>query len=262
MSLARFFLEKQVLSNESDETFVLRLADDDAKHISVLRLKEEEHIAVIDAHGDYFECAIVGFEGKLPIVRIASHSDSAAARPYVVLAQGLAKADRFELVIRHATELGVSAFIPYASKRCVVKIAASKEQSKRERWQAILKSAAMQSGQQSIPQILPVMGTVQLAEWAVRARSMLICWEEADFTQTLHNALLDMDSSSFTKESPLVIVVGPEGGLEPTEIDILRSSNEASHVISLGSSILRTETAGIVAPALALYELGQLGGTR
>lgn len=262
MSLPRFFLEEQVLSDEIGEAFLLRLSDDDIKHVSVLRLKADEHIAVIDAHGDYFECAIVGYEGKLPIVSISAHADNDEARPYVVLAQGLAKADRFELVIRHATELGVSAFIPFASKRCVVKIAASKEQSKRERWQAILKSAAMQSGQRSIPSMLPIMDTSKLAVWAKDAKCILICWEEADFTQTLRDALSNTDPVSFTEDAPLLIVIGPEGGLEREEIDALLALNESSHVISLGSSILRTETAGIVAPALALYELGQLGGIR
>ena len=262
MSLPRFFLDDQVLSAETAETFVLRLSADDAKHLSVLRLAVGEHIALIDAQGDYFECAIADFEGKLPVVGICSHGGAAAERPYVVLAQGIAKSDRFELVIRHATELGVSAFIPFASKRSIVKIAASKEQAKRERWQAIAKSAAMQSGQPGIPRVMPVMNADLLAGWAGAAECVLVCWEEADCTQTLKDALRRTDPASFTEDAPLLIVVGPEGGLEPSEIDALRDCNDATHVISLGSSILRTETAGIVAPALALYELGQLGGMR
>ena len=262
MSLPRFFLDEQVLSAETQDAFVLRLSSDDVKHLSVLRLAPNEHIAVIDAQGDYFECCIDAFEAKLPVVRICSHAAESSERPFVVLAQGLAKADRFELVIRHATELGVSAFIPYDSKRCVVKIVPSKEQPKRERWQAIAKSAAMQSGQPRIPEIMPIMDTARLAKWAETARSVLICWEEADFTQTLKDALAGIDAASFAHDVPLLIVVGPEGGLESSEIDSLRACNTSSHVIILGPSILRTETAGIVAPSLALYELGQLGGAR
>lgn len=260
MSLPRFFLDDQVISAETDETFILRLGDDDAKHLSVLRLATNEHVAVIDARGDYFECVIVDFADRLPVVRICAHADHDAPRPYVVLAQGLAKSDRFELVIRHATELGVSAFIPYASRRSVVKIAPAKEQARLERWRAIAKSAAMQSGQPGIPEILPIADTAQLAQWARCARCILVCWEEADFTQTLKEALKGHDPVSFTPDEPLLIIVGPEGGLEPAEVEALLSCNDASHLVSLGSSILRTETAGIVAPALALYELGQLGG--
>ena len=122
MSLPRFFLENQVLAAETEAVFPLRLALDDAKHARVLRLAAGEHIAVIDADQDYFECEIVDFADELPLVSIARHEDASEAGPQVILLQGLAKGDKMETVIRHATEVGVAAFVPLACARSIVKL--------------------------------------------------------------------------------------------------------------------------------------------
>lgn len=81
MSLPRFFLENQVIADEPQEVFPLRLARDDAKHAKVLRLAPGEHIAVIDAAHDYFECEIASLDGDLPLVRITRHEDATDERP-------------------------------------------------------------------------------------------------------------------------------------------------------------------------------------
>ena len=71
MSLHRFFLDDQVLAQEAAPAFPLRLAPDDARHAKVLRLAPGEHIAVVDAASDYFECEVVAVGDGLPLVRIA-----------------------------------------------------------------------------------------------------------------------------------------------------------------------------------------------
>ena len=153
MSLPRFFLENQVLAAETEAVFPLRLATDDAKHAKVLRLAAGEHVAVIDAASDYFECEIVDFSDGLPLVSIARHEEAVEEGPRVMLLQGLAKGDKMETVIRHATEVGVAAFVPLACRRSVVKLDGKKAAAKTERWRAIAKSAAMQSGQARIPEV-------------------------------------------------------------------------------------------------------------
>ena len=137
MSLPRFFLENQVLAAETEAVFPLRLAADDARHAKVLRLAAGEHIAVIDAAQDYFECVIADFSDGLPLVSIARHDDGGVSGPQVVLLQGLAKGDKMETVIRHATEVGVAAFVPLACARSVVKLAGKKAATKTERRHAI-----------------------------------------------------------------------------------------------------------------------------
>ena len=75
MSLQHFYLHDQVLADEGAPTFPLRLSPDDAKHARVLRLAPGEHIAVVDAAQDYFECEITAFDDAVPVVRIAQRLD-------------------------------------------------------------------------------------------------------------------------------------------------------------------------------------------
>ena len=152
MSLQHFYLHDQVLADEGAPTFPLRLSPDDAKHARVLRLAPGEHIAVVDAAQDYFECEIAAFDDAVPVVRIAQRLDD-EERPLVMLVQGLAKGDKMETVIRHATELGVSAFVPMSCERSIVRLDARKAAARTQRWRAIAKSAAMQSGQRACPEV-------------------------------------------------------------------------------------------------------------
>ncbi len=262
MSLHRFFLDNQVLATEANQQFYLRLSDSDMKHARVLRLQPKEHIAVIDAASDYFECEVVSFDAAGLLVKIASAYDASQEVPTVILVQGLAKGDKMETVIRHTTELGVSGFIPLACKRSVVKLAPQKAQSKVQRWQAIAKSAAMQSGQNRVPEISQPQDIKSATAFLSEATAVLICWEEAPQSATLSQALhkgMEACVSSNPLDARVAVVVGPEGGLTEEEVQMLLSCNPRSSLVSLGPSILRTETAGIVASALALYELGGLG---
>lgn len=263
MSLPHFYLDEQMIASEASETFVLRLAEDDTKHARVLRLAPGEHIAVVDAAQDYFECEVVSFNDALPVVRIAQHLENNTAVPQVVLVQGLAKGDKMETVIRHATELGVREFVPCAFARCIVKLNDKKATIKTERWRSIAKSAAMQSGQQRIPQVHEPKGLSEVCEFLSNMSAVLVCWEEAPNVATIADALAPALLQASATHSPMrvAVVVGPEGGLTAREVEILLGSGTHTSLVSLGSSILRTETAGIVAPALVLYELGGLGRT-
>jgi 16S rRNA (uracil1498-N3)-methyltransferase len=272
MSLHRFFLESQILSEVVDAEFTLELDSADAKHARVLRLSPGEHIAVIDAGSDYFECEIVAFDGALPRVKITQKRHVAPAFD-VCLVQGLAKADKMETVIRHATELGVGAFLPLECKRSVVKLDKKKLPSKLERWRSIAKSAAMQSGQVKIPHVFEPASVADLQVTLLAFDAVLVFWEEAPQTCSLRAALaeasvlpgaLDTQCSKNAEGvtcSPkkVAIVVGPEGGLAEDEVRAILAANSHANLVSLGPSILRTETAGIVASALCIYELGGLG---
>ncbi len=241
---------------------MLRLSPGDAKHAHVLRLKPTEHIAVVDAARDYFECEIVSFDGSCPMVRIARHvAECQEEPPAVILAQGLAKADKMETVIRHATELGVRGFVPLECERSIVKLDAKKASAKRDRWQAVAKSAAMQSGQPGIPEVSEPLDIERACESFREAAAVLVCWEEAPSTARLADALAESCGTAGSRQgkNPVAVVVGPEGGLTEHEVEILLASNPRAALVSLGPSILRTETAGIVASALAIYELGGLG---
>lgn len=261
MSLPRFFLHDQVLSSETSSEFPLRLSPEDCKHARVLRLKTSEHIAVIDASGDYFELELTNVDDDFPLVRIAAHESSPVTGPSVMLVQGLAKGDKMDEVFRHATELGVQAFMPLLCSRSVVKLDSKKTASKMNRWNAIVKSAAMQSGQLAIPEVLPPHTVQDAANALAQATTVLVCWEEAQNTHSLRAAIAQALNacSCPAADARVAVVVGPEGGLTSEEVDAFLTANKRASLISLGPTILRTETAGIVASALTLYELGGLG---
>lgn len=260
MSLPHFYVQDQALADERSAVFPLRLAADDAKHARVLRLAPGEHIAVVDAVRDYFECEIVSFDDALPLVRIAQRYDDVETGASVVLVQGLAKGDKMETVVRHATELGVAGFVPLACERSIVKLDAKKASAKTERWRAIAKSAAMQSGQRAVPEVCAPKTLAQASELFGRAAAVLVCWEEAPGTARIDAALERAlpDGVALPDGAHVVVVVGPEGGLTEREVEALLACNSRSSLVSLGPSILRTETAGIVAPALVLYELDRM----
>lgn len=255
MSLHHFFLDGQVLSYETEPCFALRLTPEDLKHARVLRLGPGEHISVVDAAQDYFECEVVSADDDI-MVRIAQKLDAPDEGPNVVLVQGLAKGDKMDDIVRHATEVGISAFVPLACIRSVVKLDAKKASAKVKRWQAIAHSAAMQAGRRIEPEVCEPMTVAQALEAFSGATAILVCWEECPSTSTIADAL----AWSFEKcgvrdprDARIVVVVGPEGGLATEEVDAL-TARERAWPVTLGPSILRTETAGVVAPALVLYE--------
>jgi len=259
MSLQHFFLENQILAEIEEESFSLHLREDDLKHARVLRLKAGEHIAVIDAAQDYFECEIARFEHGVMEVRIAQHFHPEEDKPLVVLAQGLAKGDKMEQIIRQTTELGIGGFVPFICERSIVKLDEKKKETKAQRWQQIAKSASMQSGQRSIPEVSNPMNLFELCSFVSSATAVIICWEEAssgNIGQVLESALASLFVEA--ADARVVVVVGPEGGLTKSEVFALLAANPRAQTVTLGPSILRTETAGVVASALVLYELGGL----
>ncbi len=257
MSIPHFYLENQVVASEEAEAFPLRLSPGDVKHARALRLAPGEHMAVIDAAGDYFECEIVAFSDAIPLVRIAQHGRDVPERPSIVLVQGLAKGDKMDTVVRHATELGVGAIVPLACERAVVRLDAKKAQAKTERWRAVAKSAAMQSGQPRLAEVTLPQSVEQAASLVAQAHAVLVCWEEAPQSAFLDDALeraLDAQCMP-ARDARVAVVVGPEGGLAPCEVDAFLSCSDYASLVTLGPSILRTETAGIVAPALIMHAL-------
>lgn len=260
MSLLHFFLPEQILEQQTTRQFALDLLPEDVKHLKVARIARGEHIAVIDADQNYFECEIVSSDNQKPLVRICQKINATHHMPSVVLAQGLAKGNKFDDVVRHATELGVSGFVPLECERSVVKLDEHKKQKRVERWNALAKSAAMQSGQIRIPYVNKPLSVSQFCFEAHAFDAIFVCWEQANESQHLFDAVASVASRvSDLSQLQIAVVIGPEGGLSEQEILLFQQLSHL-YVVSLGSSILRTETAGILAPALVLYTLGELGG--
>lgn len=262
MALHRFFLDDQVLAEERASAFLLRLSPEDLKHARVLRLRSGEHLAVVDASSDYFECEVDSLGPDGLVVRIARHIDAPAQGPSVLLAQGLPKGSKMDDVVRQGTELGISGFLPLACERSVARLEGEKASRRQERWQAVARSAAMQSGQPRIPEVMGLASVPEAVEALRDAAAVLVCWEEAPATAGIAEALAAGLASCGcgATEAQVAVVVGPEGGLTSEEVEAFLGACPRAQAVSLGPSILRTETAGVIAPALVLYELGALGG--
>ena len=249
MTLHRFF----ACGPLTDEG-ALPLSPSDVHHIrDVLRLAPGDRIVVVDGTGAAVvrltdvTGAVAGVrERALPMVEV----------PLVVLAQAVPKGDRMETVIRQATEAGVSQFIPFTSERCVVRVDSAKAHAKAERWRRIAEEAAKQSQRTDVPQVadpVPLAELPALLEGAV----VLVCWEEADAAPGIGQIL---DGLDVTPDSVVAVVIGPEGGLSADEVALLEA--HGASVVTLGATLLRTDTAGLIASALVLYERGSLGGRR
>ncbi len=250
-----FFLEEQALAEEGVEAFPLRLTSEDMKHASVVRLTPGERIAVVDGARDYFLCEVTAFDGAELWARIASREERLATEPSITLVQGIAKGDKMETIVRHGTEVGVDRFIPFASERSIVRLDGKKAAAKRERWQAIARSAAMQAGRRAVPAVELPASLDAIADVIASADRVLIAWEEASEEATVGRALEGLGEQGVADPPSVAIVVGPEGGLSSQEVYFLQNALPQSAVITLGPYILRTETAGIVTPALVLQRL-------
>jgi 16S rRNA (uracil1498-N3)-methyltransferase len=135
--------------------------------------------------------------------------------------------------------------------RSVVKIKElKKEQNKVERWNAIVEEAAKQSKRNYIPKVKNIISFDEMINVLKEEKNIIVPYEDEEHL-TIKEGILDLNSQKIN------ILIGPEGGFEPEEIEKLKSIG--AKITTLGSRILRTETAAIVASAIVLYEAGNIG---
>jgi 16S rRNA (uracil1498-N3)-methyltransferase len=225
---------------------------DETRHLKrVLRLGPGDIVEALDGAGTMLTVRIEsaaprGAEGT--VLSRAKHRTESPLR--LVLAQGIAKGDKMETIIRMATELGVSQVVPLATTRAVVKFEPGRKEARVSRWQRVAQEAAKQSGRAVIPEIARPQS---LDEWLAgrRSKGLLVClWEGA----------LTALAPQFPPPpvGDVTLVVGPEGGLEAAEAGALEKAGAV--VGNLGGRILRTETAGPVGLAILQARYGDLGG--
>ena len=223
----------------------------DVNHIkNVLRMKPGEEIAVSNGiDGKEYRCGIEEiFEDEVVCALRFVKEDALELPSKVYLFQGLPKADKMELIIQKAVELGVYQVIPVASKRAVVKLDEKKAKNKIERWQGIAEAAAKQSKRGIIPQIGPVMTMKQAVEFSKCAKVRLIPYELAEGMFKTKEIIEGLKPGE-----DVAIFIGPEGGFEEEEVNM--ASQSGIEPITLGKRILRTETAGMTVLSWIMYRL-------
>ncbi len=210
--------------------------------------------------GDVIVVAFAGTAHQVRLSEVEPHVSGvmlaevpAAMLPRVTLAQGIAKGEKMDDIVRQTTEIGVARIVPFAAERSVVRLDASKAAARTVRWRKIAAEAAKQSQRTDVPAVLDVVTSASLGA-ALAGSVVLVCWEDADGAPGIAAAL---EAIALLPQTDVAVVVGPEGGLTAQEVRRLVSAGATA--VSLGGTILRTETAGVVACALAVHARGGLG---
>lgn len=242
--MTRFFVTPEELQPD-----FLVLTGENARHAKVLRLKNGESVLVCDGQGNECLCTVSDVsDGQISLVVASRQESEAEAAVKVSLYLAFPKADKLEHVIQKATELGAYEIVAFPSARCVSRPDDKSLKKKLERWQKIAASAAEQSGRGRIPQVLVLPSYAQALERAAQADKAILFYENED-DRTLRSSL---EQGSWKTIS---LLTGPEGGLEPTEVE--RASQHGLQICTLGKRILRCETAPLCALSAVMYHAGE-----
>ena len=218
----------------------VRITGTEARHaITVARVRRGEPLAVGNGAGLIVQGTVGSTEDGVLEIDVQRVRREERPAPQLWLAQALAKGDRDELAIQTATELGVSGIIPWQAERSVSRWEGAKASKGRERWQSIVREASKQSIRSWVPDVTEPMTTGQLA-----ALPGLVLVLEPTATMRLTEVVLD-------EHDRITLVVGPEGGVSPGELERF-----ATHV-RLGTEVLRTSSAGPAALAVLNARLGR-----
>jgi len=244
----QFFVKPDQINMDMHRVFI---TGPDVNHIrNVLRMRPGEEISVSNGVDEKeYRCGIISLEDGMITCELRFVKEGGVELPSrVYLFQGLPKADKMELIIQKAVELGVYEIIPVASNRCVVKLDDNKAKSKVQRWQQIAESAAKQSKRGIIPKVGEVMSFAQAVECAGELDIKLIPYELAEGMDRTKEII-----SGLRAGQSVAVFIGPEGGFE--EKEIARAMDAGIEPITLGRRILRTETAGFTVLAWIMYQL-------
>jgi len=246
----KFFISKQNINGDS-----AIIEGEDVKHIyKVLRLEEGTQISINNCDGVEYLAEIIDINKKEVKARILSELQTNNESPIdVYLFQGLPKSQKMDLIVQKSTELGVKEITPVITERVVVKNEIG-EFKKMDRWIRIALEACKQSKRTMIPKVNEPIEFYHLLDLLENMDLILVPYENED-GNGLKKVCSNVNKGSIKK---VAIIIGPEGGFEESEIDVLKKYN--AEIITLGPRILRTETAGFVCASLIMYELGDLGG--
>lgn len=241
--MAHFYIDEDLESAAVGDR--VSLAGAEARHaVTVSRLAVGEVVSIGNGAGLVVSGPIVTAEHTSLVISVAELSTAPRREPAIFLAQALAKGDRDELAVQAATELGVDGVIPWSAARSISRWEGAKVAKGRDRWSAVVREASKQSLRAWIPDVLDLVTTKQLVHMTAGARMLVL-----EPTAAARLSELEPDGRD------LVLVVGPEGGIAPQELDTLAAAG--AEIVRLGDEVLRTSTAGPAAIAVLNAKLGR-----
>lgn len=227
------------------------ITGNDVNHIkNVLRMQPGEEIAVSNGEdGKEYRCGIEElYDDEIVCTLRFIKEDGVELPSKIYLFQGLPKADKMELIVQKAVELGVYEIIPVSTKRAVVKLDEKKAKQKIARWQSISEAAAKQSKRSIIPLVHSVMSFKEAIARAKEMQVKIIPYELAEGMEKTREFLEHLKPGE-----DIAVFIGPEGGFEESEIQM--ALEQGIEPVTLGRRILRTETAGLTVLSWIMYQL-------
>lgn len=242
----RFWIE------EAPQDGLTRLSAEDAQHaLRVLRMRPGDACEALWNEGR-FAAEVAEASGGEVLLRLLSPLPSTEAKTRITLFQGLPKADKMELIVQKAVELGAETVVPVSMRRCVVKLDERDARKKQERWQKIAREAGKQSGRCRPMAVEAPISLPALCRRLPAFDLALVPWEEE------HALSLSSLHSQHPGARQIAVVIGPEGGMAEDEIEAMRRAGCKS--ATLGPRILRTETAGLCALSALFCLYGDMEG--
>ena len=226
---------------------IATLSEEAYRHlVIVLRRIPEDPVILFNGRGGEYLAKIESVAKRKLTVLIQEHYQVERESPLpVTLAQAVSKGERMEYSIQKAVELGVTTIQPLITDHVVVRLDAERWARKQEHWQGVAVASSEQSGRTRVPAVLPV---VELRDWlnTCPPEALRLVLSPAAVPTTLKRAA----------NQPVVLLVGPEGGLSEVELKLADLAGFAA--LSLGQRVLRTETAGVVALSILQSKFGDL----
>lgn len=220
--------------------------------VRVLRLGTGDVLTLVDERGDEHRGTIDQVTRDWVAVKVTGRIEVTAIEgggPPVTLCQALPKGEKIDLILQKGTELGVHEFWLFGGRRSVARVGDDQRAAKLERWNRIVSEAARQCGRRSIPRVSWHHSALEVAG-KTNQDARLLLWE-GEKERSLKTVL-----GQSPPPSSAIIAIGPEGGFDPLEVH--HFSTHDYRPVTLGSRILRTETAAIAIMAILQYIWGDL----
>lgn len=221
--------------------------------VAVARVRVGETLRLSDGRGTVVTGAVSTLGRDTLEVLVAAVEFTPAERPSLTLVQALAKGGRDEMAVQAATEIGVDRILPWSAARSVSRWDGAKVEKGRARWEAIAHEASKQAIRSRVPVVEAPVTTAALAALAGGGaaagapRAVLVLDPVGDVRLSAWEPPADVDE--------IVLVVGPEGGIDGSEFDRLVDAGAVR--VRLGDTVLRTSTAGPAALAVLQTRLGR-----
>ena len=248
--MKRFYIDKDV-----SVTKPITLTGSDAKHLgTVLRAQPGDGVVLFDENGWEYRASILSVSPRAVEVSVVEKHRSAAESPAgIAIGQALLKGRKMDRIVRHLTELGVSAFLPFFAQRSVSRLDERRLAERKERWEKIAREALKQCGRYTCPEIgMPRSLKALLGQTDTYDGKWIFHYEAPSRTAAAS------ESTWSPKTVSAIALVGPEGGFSPAELEMAHSHGFTS--VRLGPRVLKADTAAVAIATMVQWACGDLGG--